>query len=404
MKILMLTTQLFALPMDGGALRSWHIVRQAAKRHEVTVLGMYAPGCEPSAEDLQRIGEVAQKVITVERPGGIGFKAGNAFKSLFTPQAYNLGNYFFPAFQSALHEVLRNGRFDVVHAHHPHTAQYHSALGAVATVYDAQNIYSELWRAYAETPGRGLIAREFGVRQAALVAKSEARAFEQFDVSAVCSDADRARALELAPNARVRTVPNGVDCVYFAPSDAAEEAFSLVFTGAMDVPVNVDACRYVVREILPRVVKDYGKTRLYLVGKNPAPAVQRLASEHVVVTGTVADVRPFQAHAQVVIAPLRGGSGTRLKILEAMAMGKAVVATTAAAEGIACTHGENVIIADTAETFAAEIRTLFADAARRRELGAAARKFVCAQYTWDAAEPQLDEMYAFAVERARGRA
>jgi glycosyltransferase involved in cell wall biosynthesis len=207
----------------------------------------------------------------------------------------------------------------------------------------------------------------------------------------------------MAPGAPIHVTPNGVDCEYFMPSNDDEEPFSLVFTGAMDVPANMDACIFVATEILPRVISQYPGARLYLVGKDPAPAVRRLASNRVVVTGTVPDVRPFLARAQVVIAPLRGGSGTRLKILEAMAMGKAIVATGIGAEGIEYTPRENLLIADSPESIGAAILDLFGDAGLRSRLGAAGRRLVCERYTWNLLEAKLDELYSLGLARAKTR-
>ncbi|MBI5093408.1 MAG: glycosyltransferase [Candidatus Hydrogenedentes bacterium] len=403
MRALMLTTQLFATPLDGGALRSWHILRQAAKRHEITVLGMYCPDRAPSAEELRRIQDIAASVIAVERPVGRGFRAMNALNSLCIGRAYNLANYSFPAFAKAISEALRADRYDLVHAHHIHTAQYRALFAEVAAVYDAQNIYSELWRGYAAAPGRRALMREIATRQAALVAAAESRAFRDFDVTAMCSDADRERAVAMAPEAPIHTLPNGVDCEYFAPDEEPEEPFSLVFTGAMEVPANVDACDYLVTQILPIVLENCPETKLYLVGKDPVPAVQRLARSNVIVTGSVPDVRPYQSRAQVAVAPIRMGSGTRLKILEAMAMRKPVIATSLGAEGIGYTAGKDILIADSPEDFAAHIGRLFADPGKRRRLGEAARRLVVEQYDWNLLESKLDDLYHLAVSRAAAR-
>lgn len=401
MRILMLATQALEPPLDGGALRIAHILRLAAKRHEVTFLGMRRSDQDPSSQNHEI--DAAARAQIVPRPAGFLARSFNAAKSLVTNQPYNLGLYTFSDFRKAIADALHAEQFDLVHAHHLHTAQYFPQFRQAATYYDAQNIYAELWRGYAAIPGRNWFLRDVATRQAALVAKVEGQTFHDFDVTTMCSDTDRDRALEQAPGAPIHVVPNGVDCDYFAPQDKPEDRFSIVFTGAMDVPANVDACLYFTHEILPRLRRAYPATKVYFVGKHPTPAVQRLASPNIVVTGTVPDVRPYQARAEAIIAPLRSGSGTRLKILEGMAMAKPVVATPIAAEGLRCADGEDLLIADSPESFATAVGRLFDQVEERRRLGEAARRLVREHYDWNRLESQLDDLYRLAVTRARAR-
>jgi polysaccharide biosynthesis protein PslH len=163
-----------------------------------------------------------------------------------------------------------------------------------------------------------------------------------------------------------------------------------VFTGSMDWLPNEDAMRFFCQDVLPLIRAEEPRTRLSIVGRTPTPAVRALADEHIEVTGTVADVRPYMRKAAVFIVPLRIGGGTRLKIFEAMAMGQAVVSTTVGAEGLPVIDGEHALIADGPRAFAAAVVSLLRDPQRRQSLADAARKLVVDRYGWSAAGDVLD--------------
>src|SRR5262249_21774112 len=197
----------------------------------------------------------------------------------------------------------------------------------------------------------------------------------------------------LYPDVRVKpmwVIPTGVDTEYFAPVTASASEPRLVFTGSMDWLPNEDAMRFFCHEVLPLIRAEEPRTRLAIVGRTPTAAVRALADEHIEVTGTVADIRPFMRKATVYVVPLRIGGGTRLKIFEAMAMGQAVVSTTVGAEGLPVVDGEHAIIADGPRAFADAVVSLLRDARRRQALAAAARKLVVEHYGWSRAAEVLD--------------
>ena len=203
------------------------------------------------------------------------------------------------------------------------------------------NVESEIWRRHAETKS-GAVGRFLYGAQYTRMLRYEGRTLERFDGVLAVSDADRQTFAALYPDAirqPVHVVPTGVDTVYFAPPPASnpqsESNPQLIFTGSMDWLPNEDAMQFFCREILPLIRAEEPDVRLSIVGRAPTPAVKRLAEEHgVQVTGRVDDVRPYMKEAAVYVVPLRIGGGTRLKIFEAMSMGKAVVSTTVGAEGL----------------------------------------------------------------------
>ncbi len=226
----------------------------------------------------------------------------------------------------------------------------------------------------------------------------ERRVCRAADRVVAVSQADADALQRLVPGLDVIVVPNGVDTAYYRPDPTAEFPLGpgswLVFTGKMDFRPNVDAVAWFCAEILPRIVRRRPDARFAIVGKSPHRRVLRLARDpHVVVTGPVDDIRPYIAGAAVYVAPLRMGSGTRLKVLEAMAMGKAIVTTTVGCEGIGIRSGGEALVADLAQAFAEGVVDLLADEERRRGLGERARGLVEGRYEWGRIVGRLEEIY-----------
>jgi glycosyltransferase involved in cell wall biosynthesis len=223
----------------------------------------------------------------------------------------------------------------------------------------------------------------------------EGASIRRFDLVLAVSQADGRTFERLYPGALqapVHVVQTGVDTEYFVPPDIPQDRAHLVFTGSMDWLPNEDAMQYFCRDILPLIRAAEPGVHLSIVGRAPTPAVKRLADEHGVrVTGRVDDVRPYMKDAAVYVVPLRIGGGTRLKIFEAMSMGKAVVSTTIGAEGLPVTDGEHVMLADDPASFARAVIDLLRDAGRRARLETAARALVLERYDWSAVAGDLED-------------
>ncbi len=197
------------------------------------------------------------------------------------------------------------------------------------------------------------------------------------------SEADRALLAARAPGADIRAIPTGVDTSYFHPNGAAEAPATLVFTGSMDWYPNEDAILYFLDAILPEVRREVPGVSLAVVGRDPTDRLRAAGSAAgICVTGTVSDVRPYVAEAAVYVVPLRVGGGTRLKIFEALAMGKAVVSTRVGAEGLPIVSDRHFLQADSPAAFAQAVISLLKDADRRRALGLAGRRLVEERYSW----------------------
>ncbi|MFQ6674475.1 MAG: glycosyltransferase family 4 protein, partial [Fidelibacterota bacterium] len=212
------------------------------------------------------------------------------------------------------------------------------------------------------------------------------------DAYVVNSPIDREVLQRYQGGMNVACIPNGVDTEYFAPDGQVTDARSIVFTGVMSYSPNRDAAHFLCKEILPRVREMTPDVQVQLVGSNPPDEVRALTGNGVTVTGTVPDVRPFVHRAAVYVSPLRFGTGVKNKILAALAMGKAVVATSESCAGLDVTPGEHLLVADNPDDFAAHVVELLGNADRRRHLGIAGRNLVVQQYGWDAMGQQLEAL------------
>jgi glycosyltransferase involved in cell wall biosynthesis len=223
----------------------------------------------------------------------------------------------------------------------------------------------------------------------------ERRVFPRADAVAGVTGLDAQQALAWGSHSTV-LVENGVDLDHFAPvSERASNAAELLFLGSLDWYPNQDAVEYLLEEILPFLSARSPEVRLRIVGRRAPPELAKLVarSSGVELVGEVADVRPYLARARVVLVPLRIGGGSRIKILEALAMGKAVVSTTIGAEGLAVTNGVHLLLADSPEAFADSTLQLLKSPEEQARLGIEGRKLVEGRYSWDTAAEALESAW-----------
>jgi glycosyltransferase involved in cell wall biosynthesis len=259
-----------------------------------------------------------------------------------------------------------------------------------AVVLFEHNVEYMIWKRLHEVEKRpwrrALLALEWRRMR-----RYEAKACARADLTVAVSEADRALLAANAPGADIRAIGTGVDTAYFHPNGAVEAPATLVFTGSMDWYPNEDAISYFIAAILPGLRREVPGLSLTVVGRDPSDRLRAAcAAAGVHVTGTVADVRPYVTEAAVYVVPLRIGGGTRLKIFEAMAMGKAVVATRVGAEGLPIVPGQHFLQADSPADFTQAVIALLKDAGRRHALGMAGRRLVEERYSWTEVTRQFE--------------
>ena len=388
MKILWLNPNLL-LPLDkGGKLRTWHIMRELARQHEITYLSF----ADPSQTEADREGmrEVCTRLETVPRTDPAKGTARfylDAARYLVDGAPYAIAKYRSRAFRDQVAALLHTGRFDVIVCDFLVPAINMPERLPCPAILFTHNVEAEIWRRHTET-ATNAVSRRLLKQQWHRMLRFERRAVSRFDLVLAVSEADKQTFTRLYPGAArrpIHVVRTGVDTKYFSPSPIVAERPHVVFTGSMDWLPNEDGMLFFANDILPEIRRAFPDATLSIIGRSPTPTVQRLADRGgITITGRVDDIRPHVAEGSVYVVPLRIGGGTRLKIFEAMAMGKAVVSTTIGAEGLPVTSGENVLIADEPRAFADAVVRLLRDLQLRQRLEAAARRLVLEHYDWSA--------------------
>lgn len=404
MKILWLNAGLL-LPLDkGGKLRTWHVMRHLAERHHVTYLSFAEPSAIANRDGMHQVCSRLETIARTDTAKGTWRFHVDVAKYLLDPAPYAVAKYRSAAYRARVEQLLATERFDTVVCDFlPPIVNLPDALPCPSVLF-THNVEAEIWRRHAEHASKP-VSRRLLAQQWRRMLRFERKALARFDLVLAVSDIDRRTFERLYPRTLrgpIHVVPTGVDTSFFTPAEGPPQRTHMVFTGSMDWLPNEDGMVYFCREILPRIREVEPDATLSIIGRSPTPTVRRLAAEHnVEVTGRVDDVRPHVGRGAVYVVPLRIGGGTRLKIFEAMAMGRAVVSTTVGAEGLPVTSGRDVMIADDPVRFAEAVVHLMRDAAARQAIEAAARRLVVERYDWSAVAMDFEEaLLRAAAERA----
>jgi sugar transferase (PEP-CTERM/EpsH1 system associated) len=402
MNLLILAPQWPDPPRQGAAIRNLPVATYLAGRHKVTLLA-FAP--EGGAISRDRLAAVHHAEVLPRPTRTRSERLRTLLASGQPDMASRLGS---SAMRDRVRELCRGEAFDAVHVEGIEMAPYGLLAlesGCRAMTYDAHNAEYLLQRRVFATDARNprrLARALYSLAQWRRLRRFEARVCLASAHILAVSEPDRVALARLAPAAagRIAVLPNGVDTEYWSPAAVTSDGDIppgddvLVFDGSMDFRPNVDAALWFVNEAWPRIRQEKPGARFYIVGRNPAPEVLRLGNRlGITVTGAVEDPRPWVARAGVYVVPMRMGGGVRLKVLQAMAMERAIVSTPMGAEGIAVKHGREMLLAGAPETFARSVIDLMSDPERRAMLGRAARALAVSQYDWRVLLPLLDAIY-----------
>jgi sugar transferase (PEP-CTERM/EpsH1 system associated) len=373
------------VPLDsGGRIRSYNILRQLARDHRVTYFGFHDEKDDAAHAELK---EIFERVVTcpLKLPAAKSFAELMQYgKELFSREPYAISKYCQPWVAAELRKLVQSESYDVI------VCDFLVAAGVIPwdlpcpKVLFTHNVEALIWKRHYEV-ARNPLWKLLSWREWKAMERAEKRYLRKADHVLAVSQTDSDFFARELPPEKLTVIPTGVDTEFFHPTAAEEEPNSLVFTGSMDWMPNEDGIFYFAEEILPKIFNELPNARLSVVGRKPSARLKALAAtdpHHLHLTGWVDDIRPYLAQSAVCIVPLRVGSGTRLKIFEAMGMGKAIVSTTIGAEGLPVRHGEELLLADSPEDFAKSVVALLGDAAERRRLGTAARELVETKYSW----------------------
>jgi glycosyltransferase involved in cell wall biosynthesis len=410
LKLLFVTAHLPSPPTTGAARRMHGLMRELAREHEVSIVSLIEPLEDPN-DSKSAAAEYCKQVTTVPsvRQARLGPKKRLLqLESLLSTHSYEHSAFYEPAMLDAVDTAVVRGEFDLV--------QFECAqMGVYATggrtrdlplCLDEHNIEYDIVRRTAGAEADvGPLRRAYSALNWRKLHVEERRAWRSFDGVVLTSARDEHMLRSDEPSVLTAVVPNGVDVDTFTPDGAVgPDPCTVLFFGALHYYPNVDALNFFVREIWPLVKAQQPNARFRVLGRNPPPSIAARVERDIEVIGFVEDVKPHIARASVVIAPLRIGGGTRLKVLEAMSLGKAVVSTTLGAEGLDVTDGENILLADDAPSFARQTSLLLSDSGLVSRLGVAARNLVVELYSWRAASARLVSFYEELLEeRARER-
>ena len=381
------------LPVDtGGKIRSYNLLRFLAKDHEVTLLSYYGDRRDPNYE-ASLVKEIpGSQTIYTAAPDASAIQRGVDYLCRLPRRApYAVSKFTHPAVQATVARWLSSGRFDVAVCDFLSASSNFPARLPMPCVLFQHNVESSLWQRMAAMESNPVKKLSFAIESAKMT-RYERATLGRFHHIIAVSEHDRQQMLKMHPGCQITVVPTGVDTQKFNVAPASSTGPPrVVFTGSMDWEPNIDAVDYFCSQIWPVIRKEFPDAIFQIVGRNPPPKVQRLASESVQVTGTVPSVAEYLEKASVVVVPLRIGGGTRLKIFEAMAMGKTVVSTSIGAEGLEVQSGRDLLLADSTCSFADAVLLILRDAAIRRRLEQAAVQ-LAAQYDWSRVVKQFAEV------------
>lgn len=385
MKILHLFPYLPTPATFGGALRIYHILKHLTCRYDVTVSGYCEIG--NMEQFCSSFPELRGKMHFLRRTR-IGTHRMLQLYALLSGRSYWYTWSRSEKLERNLNRLLSKEGYDVVLSEFPTTAHFDLETDAVR-ILDAHNVEHDNFRRMSQVEW-SFLRKAFYTREYRKSCREEIGIFRKQDAIFTTSARDGEMIGKEVPEKKRFVIPNGVDTRYFSPRQSVIEPWSMVFTGAMSYIPNRDGMLWFLQEVFPLIQKRIPRARIYIVGGKPPPILTRQQSESVIVTGYVDDVRPFIGKAALYVVPLRMGSGTRLKVLEALSMQKPIVSTRIGCEGIDVEDGRHLLVRDRPEAFADAVVELMEDRLLQLKLISEGSELVRSRYDWKVIGGQID--------------
>jgi sugar transferase (PEP-CTERM/EpsH1 system associated) len=369
-------------PLAGFSTRSYYLLKALATKHAVSLLALDGAPAQGLARKTSPLENLTYSMEVIAPPESLS-KRWQQLVGLLQGKPYILNASILVEMQAAIDRLLDSGRYELVLFESVLIAGYRLPR-EMKVIIDEHNLEYELrLRTYQHE--KAWLRKWYNWLESYLLKPIEIKRCGEADAVLVTSERERLALKRQLPASVIEVVPNGVDIEFFQGQCTEQEVENqIIFTGAINYYPNTNAVLFFAQQCWPLIRAQIPTATWQIVGKNPPLKVQRLAElPGVTVTGSVPDVRPYLAAAAVAIVPIRIGSGTRLKILEAFSMQKAVVSTSIGCEGLEVEPGRHLLVADQPETFAQAVVGLLRDAEKRRELGRAGRSLVEAEYSWE---------------------
>ena len=404
MKILWVKADKLLPVENGGNIRTYHLLRYLASRHELTFCSYYGRKADPDyAKELQRQFPGAIAICTGKRETTGLARGLDYLWQLHRPAPYAVGRFADAGVKHLLEGWFREGRFEIAVCDFLDAAVNFPEPLLIPSVLFQHNVESEIWRRHAET-ARDPVKKTMYRMELRKMLRYEQDAVRRFQHVIAVSENDRKLMMRWVNGDHITVVPTGVDLAQYAPAgdkpgmNPMEPGPVVTFIGAMDWEPNADGVDYFCGEIWGAIRKQVPDAKLRIVGRNPVRSVEKWASDSIEVTGRVPSVIEYLRESAVVIVPLRIGGGTRLKIYEAMAAGKAVVSTTVGAEGLDVHNGRDIILADDVGAFSQAVTMLLRDRELRRRYETAAAE-TAARHDWPVIGKRFNEVLESLVEK-----
>ena len=393
MKVLWLS-HLVPYPPKGGVLqRAYHLLHEVSKYHEVDLLAFHQPNLmRPTVASLEEGVRESKEVLSSFCHQLKYFQIdsdrkflGNyrlALKSLVTKDPYTINWLKSAEYAAALQDLLETRDYDLVYLDTISLVPYFDSVKHLPTVLDHHNVESHMLLRRADNEDNALkkwYFRQEGMRLQAI----EKLYCPQFTLNITCSEIDKQRLQETTSAKWVEEVPNGVDIEFFKPDKPLRQEKRLIFIGTLSWYPNVEAVRFIASELWPLLRSAIPDVRIDIIGAEPPEDIVKLSEleEGFNVHGFVDDILPYMDQAAIYVCPINDGGGTKLKILDALSMGMAVVAHPIACEGIEVEAGRNVMFAESVDDYIDAIRLLLNDPERRLAMGAEARELIINRYS-----------------------
>lgn len=392
-RVVFVTTRLCYPPKEGHQLRTYNLLRVVAQEHDVTLLSFVRGDDDLSG--LEHLQSICSSVETFTIPAEQSTLTNlmQAGLGVMTRTPYVVRKYFSPNIAKRIEQLVNQSQVDLIHYDMLPLAKYQSINSTVPAILNNHNVESLLVKRRAELEDNFFV-RLFFKNQYHKLHDFEAWACESVKQAVVCSQVDAVEIAKMAPNAICRVIPNGVNTKSIQPVNPVANTTKLIFVGSLLWLPNKDAIDYFIEDILDLIIPEIPGIHLTVVGNNNGYEIPERYRPYVSMPGFVDDLDAEMDVAAVYVVPIRFGSGTRLKILEAMAYGIPLVSTSVGCEGIELAHEKNVLVADDPQQFAAAVIRLLNDAKLAKTLSQSAVSLAREKYDWDSIGQQLLGHYA----------
>ena len=405
LKVLFLSNRSPYPVKDGQSRRTYNILKCLARKHEVHLLSLYESPEEAGFESVEELNRLCERVEMLPAPPktlSVGMVV-RLLRSLISLDPYTVWRHYSAEYEKMVRTWLDATPFDVIHCDIlPLAYSIRNVEAPVCALTDHDVSYVKADRLAKQR--RNLAAKIFIHYEAMKLKRLERTIFRHVNLVITVSDLDRKMLQSLCPEGHFAVVENGVDVGAFVPNPSAIEPNSLIWLGGFHHYPNFEAVRFFLKEIYWRIKHNSTGVKLYIVGGAVPESIKKMTSADpsIVITGYVNDPLHYIQRAALFVAPILSGGGTKLKVLEAMAVGKAIVSTSIGVEGIEGEDQEHFMVADNPEVFSSRVVSLLNDHDLRERLGANARKRAIEQYDWEAIGERLNRIYQDARGKVRG--